>query len=134
MNEAGHDIRMLHDGACPLCSREVAFLRRRDREGRIVFEDIADPTFDPARYGLTHEQVHGKMHAVLPDGSVVTGVEVFRRVYRAIGFGWLVAPTGWPVLRWVFDGLYGCFARIRPWLGGGRSCADGACEIDRPDR
>lgn len=136
MSDGDYDIRMLHDGACPLCSREVRFLRKRDKRDRIVFEDIADPAFDPTKYGLTAADVEGKMHGVLPDGTVVTGVEVFRRAYRAIGYGWLVAPTGWPVLRWVFDGLYWCFAKIRPYLGrfgGGVDCPQGSCGIDRTE-
>ncbi|MBI1369641.1 MAG: DUF393 domain-containing protein [Planctomycetes bacterium] len=125
------DIKMLHDGQCPICSREVAMLRRKDVHHRIAFEDITGPDFDAGRYGLTQAAVEGRMHGVLPDGRIVTGVEVFRRTYRAIGLGWLVAPTGWPVLRWVFDGLYAVFAKVRPWLGRKRRCETDTC---RPGR
>ena len=107
-------IRMLYDGACPACRREVAMLRRRDAEGRILFEDITAKSFDPAAYGLTPEQVMAAMHGVLPDGTVVRGMEVIRRLYQAIGLGWLLAPTGWPVLRWIFDGLYWVWANSAP--------------------
>ncbi len=31
------------------------------------------------------------IHAVLPDGSTIKGVEVFRAVYSAIGLGWVYA-------------------------------------------
>lgn len=37
--------------------------------------------------------IHQVIHAVLPDGSTVKGVEVFRRVYEAIGLGWVYAGT-----------------------------------------
>jgi predicted DCC family thiol-disulfide oxidoreductase YuxK len=51
-------IRVLYDGDCPLCSREIRFLEKRDRgRGRIQFEDIAEPSFDPAVYGLDARQV-----------------------------------------------------------------------------
>ena len=121
-------VKVLYDGDCPLCSREIAFLRRRDRAGRIAFEDIAAAGFDPARYGLDHEAVMGRIHGVLPDGSVIEDVEVFRRLYGAIGLGWLVAPTRWPVLCSLFDALYRVFARNRlRWTGR----ADAACHAER---
>jgi len=51
--------RMLYDGGCPLCMKEVQFLMKRDAgKGRIDFVDIAAPTFSPAdNNGITYEQV-----------------------------------------------------------------------------
>lgn len=121
-------VKVLYDGDCPLCSREIEFLRRRDRAGRIAFENIAAPDFDPARYGLDHDAVMSRVHGVLPDGSVIEGVEVFRRLYAAVGLGWLVAPTRWPILRRIFDALYRVFARNRlRWTGR----AEAACHDER---
>jgi predicted DCC family thiol-disulfide oxidoreductase YuxK len=97
----------------------------------LVFEDVASPDFDASRYGRTREQLLGVIHGVFPDGRVVSKLEAFRQAYGAVGLGWLLAPTGWPVLRWVFDGLYSLFARYRVRLGRifGRSCASGACHV-----
>lgn len=92
--------------------------------------DIAAPEFDAGRYGRTHEEVMGEIHGVLPTGALVTGMEVFRRAYRAVGLGWLLAPTGWPILRPMFDALYRWFARNRLRLTG-RGCSDGSCAVDR---
>jgi len=128
---SGWQIKLLHDGLCPVCSREVRMMRRLDRHGRVAFEDIADPAFDPTRYGLTMPQVIGAMHAVLPDGRIITGMEVFRRAYRCLGFGWLVAPTGWPVLRRIFDALYRAFARVRPRLSRFSGCESDRCAAPR---
>ena len=77
--------KMLYDGECPLCQREAAFLRRRDRHGWLAFEDITAPGFDPAVYGLTREALMGVIHGVYPDGRVVRKLAVFREAYRAIG-------------------------------------------------
>ncbi|QNN22577.1 DUF393 domain-containing protein [Planctomycetales bacterium ZRK34] len=120
-------IKLLYDGQCPLCSREIAMLRRRDREGRIAFEDITGDGFDPGRYGLTQSEVEGFMHGVLPDGTVVRGVDVFVHAYRAAGLRWLAAPMTWPILRWVFAGLYRVFARFRPYLSRSRRCDSDRC-------
>jgi predicted DCC family thiol-disulfide oxidoreductase YuxK len=117
-------IKVLYDGECPLCAREIAFLRRRDRRGLIAFEDIAAPDFDATHYGLDHATVMSRIHGVLPDGTLIEGVEVFRRLYTAVGLGWLVAPTRWPLLRGLFDRAYRLFARNRlRWTGR----ADAAC-------
>ena len=65
------EIRILYDGECPLCSREIRFLERRDRgRKRIEFEDISRADFDPATYGLDARHVMARIHGVLPDGSV----------------------------------------------------------------
>lgn len=126
-------IRVLYDGECPLCSREIRFLGRRDRgRKRIQFEDISRPEFDPATYGLDDGQVMARIHGVLPDGAVVEGVEVFRRAYAAVGMGWLVAPTRWPGLRQLAEFAYRLFARNRlRWTGRKPTCGDGRCQMER---
>lgn len=110
-------IKLFVDGDCPVCKHEMRWLRRLDKgRGRIIFEDISDPSFDAAKFGLDNEQVIQRMHGILPDGQVVEGMTAFRAAYAALGFGWLLAPTGWPVLRPIFDVCYKIFARIRPKL------------------
>lgn len=123
------EFTLLYDGDCPLCSREVAMLRRRDRgRGALALVDIAAPGFDAARYGTDHATLMARIHGVLPDGSLVEGVEVFRRAYAAVGLGWLVAPTRWPLLRQGFDAAYRWFARNRLRLTGRTHECDVACE------
>jgi predicted DCC family thiol-disulfide oxidoreductase YuxK len=127
-------IRVLYDGECPLCSREIRFLERRDRgRGRIQFEDIADPSFDPGAYGLDASEMMARIHGVLPDGTVIEGVEVFRRAYAAVGLGWLMAPTRWPGLRRLADLAYRIFARNRlRWTGRASACEAGRCQVVTP--
>jgi predicted DCC family thiol-disulfide oxidoreductase YuxK len=121
--------KLLYDGECPFCLREVRWLERRNRRNHLAFEDVSAPGFDPAPLGVTRDELLGVIHGVFPDGRIVTKVEVFRQAYRAVGLGWLVAPTDWPVLRSIFDRLYLLFARNRVRLGQlcGRSCDSGAC-------
>ena len=132
MHDAREDrpFTLLFDGDCPLCSREVRMLRRRDRRGRLRFEDIAAPHFDASRYGTTHDALMARIHGVLPDGSLVRDVEVFRHAYDAVGLGWLVAPTRWPLLRPLFDAAYRVFARNRlRWTGREAACASDRCAL-----
>ena len=122
------EFTLLYDGDCPLCSREVAMLRRRDRgRGALALVDIAAPGFDAARYGRTHETLMARIHGVLPDGTVIEGMEVFRRAYAAVGLGWVLAPSRWPLLGRGFDAAYRWFARNRLRLTG----REQACDITR---
>lgn len=122
------EITVLFDGDCPLCAREVRMLRRLDRaRGRIGFEDIAAPGFEASRYGLDPATLMARIHGVLGDGRVIEGMEVFRRAYAAVGLGWLLAPSRWPLLRPLCDAAYRSFARNRLRLtgraGDGERCA-----------
>jgi len=121
------DIELFHDGACPLCSREVAWLRRRDRRRRIRFVDIADAGFDADAVGVPWQTLLARIHGRLPDGTLIEGVEVFRRAYAAVGFGPLVALTKLPGLSHALEGGYRWFARHR--LGWTGRCQDGACRV-----
>jgi predicted DCC family thiol-disulfide oxidoreductase YuxK len=109
--------KLLYDGECPLCRREARFLQKRNRHGRLAFADIAAPDFDAAIYHTTRAELMGVIHGVFPDGRIVQKMEVFREAYRAIGLGWLLAPTGWPGLRWLTDRGYEWFARHRLGIG-----------------
>ena len=97
-------LRMLYDGQCPLCRREMEELKRRDAKGLILPEDISDPAFNPARYGLTAEQVQTLMHLVLPDGRVLRAMDAVRaRTLQWDSAGSLRRPlgpasVGWPMV------------------------------------
>lgn len=124
------EVEVFFDGDCPLCTKEVDLLRRMDRgRGRIVFTDIADPTFDAAAYGKTWDDFMAKIHGrVLPDGTWIEGVEVFRRLYAAVGLGPLVALTRLPGVSQLADVAYEAFAKNRLRLTG-RCGPDGACAV-----
>ena len=127
-------LKLLYDGQCSLCRRAMEGLKRRDAKGRIVPEDISDPAFDPARYRLTAEQVRSAMHVVLPDGRILPAMDAVRAVYGAVGLGWLVAPTGWPGIRWLADLSYRFLARHRLAFSRlrGRKCDSASCSLHVP--
>jgi predicted DCC family thiol-disulfide oxidoreductase YuxK len=128
----GPQLTLLYDGGCPLCLREVAFLRRRDQRlnpqaPRLAFVDIDAADYDPAAYaGISYRQAMGRIHALRADGRVLRDVAVFRAAYQEIGLGWLYAPTGWPGLEALANALYGLWARWRLQLTG-RPDLDALC-------
>jgi len=117
-------LTLLYDGGCPLCLREVTFLRRRDQRlhpdaARLAFVDIDAVDYTPDQHnGISYREAMGRIHAIQADGTVLRDVEVFRAAYRLIGLGWLYAPSAWPGLRQLADVAYRLWARWRLQLTG----------------
>lgn len=150
-----YPLTLLYDANCAVCSLEMDHLRSRCEAngvaGRLRFVDIAAPGFDPAPFGATLAALNAEIHGVWPDGSVIRGVPALRLAYAAAGIGWVLRPTGWPVLSPVFDAGYRVFARHRqtisriaaPLIGAVRArrarrvsermrqCTGGACAVSR---
>jgi len=113
MTSNTYPLTLFYDADCPVCSLEMDHLRARNRDGRLVFVDIAAPGFDPGACGATLAQMDAEIHALRPDGTLIRGVEVLRLAYAAVGLGWVLQPTGWAPLRPLFDAGYRVFARHR---------------------
>ena len=122
-----YDIEVFYDGDCPLCIREINMLRRLDKKNKIKFTDIAGPDFAEQRGTVAWQALMDRIHGKLPDGTMIVGVEVFRRLYTAVGFGWIVAVTRWPGVSHLLDWGYKVFAKNRlKWTG---RCEDGSCKV-----
>jgi predicted DCC family thiol-disulfide oxidoreductase YuxK len=121
-------IKLLFDGACPLCIREVNFLKRKDNDSPeerlrqrnlINFVDIAAEDYDPAdNANIDFETAMGRIHAVLPNGDIVQNIEVFRQIYDILGIGWIYAVTKLPIIGSLADALYSVWADYRLLLTG----------------
>lgn len=139
-----YPMTLLYEEACPLCKLEIDNLKARNSAGLLRFVDVSASGFDPALYGVPLADMLEAIHGVKGDGSIVRGVEVFRLAYAAVGLGWVTRPTGWPLLKPMFDRAYVHLARNRhriserfAWLLFGiaarraerrsRSCKDGSC-------
>ena len=124
-NPSEHVIEVFFDGDCPLCRREIGMLQRWDRHQRIRFTDIAKDDFDAVAIGITQEELMAEIHARLPDGRWLRGVEVFRRLYSAVGFGPLVLLSRCPGISHLLNAGYRVFARNRlKWTGRCTSACD----------
>lgn len=123
--DAQFDVEVFYDGECPLCLREIEMLRRKDRRHRIRFTNIADEQFDADSVGVPWPTLMERIHGRLPDGTMLEGVEVFRRLYAAVGFGTLVAATRLPLIAPLLELSYRTFAKNRLRLTG--RCSDEAC-------
>ena len=103
-----------HDGACPLCRREIALMRRLDRRGAIRFVDVGEAA--PAECPIDRAALLARFHAS-EDGRLLSGAAAFAAMWRAIP---LLRPLGlaarspWVLAR--LERLYVAFLRVRPRL------------------
>ena len=120
-------VEVFFDGQCPLCRREISMLRWMDRRHQIRFTDIADPSFNPAEYDLTLDDFMNEIQGRLPNGEWITGVEVFRQLYSAVGLTPIVWLSRLPGVSQTIGFGYQIFAKNRLRLTG--RCTSGSCEI-----
>ncbi|MGL4884053.1 MAG: thiol-disulfide oxidoreductase DCC family protein, partial [Waterburya sp.] len=94
-NKSAWKIKLLYDGECPLCVKEVNFLTKKDAGREIIkFVDITELDYDPEdNANIDYATAMGRIHAILADGTVIKNVEVFRRIYEELGIGWVYAIT-----------------------------------------
>lgn len=102
-------------------------LQRWDRRQRIRFTDIAAPDFDPASTGQTFDELMARIRGRLADGTPIEGVEVFRRLYAAVGFGWLMPITRIPGISHLLTLGYRIFAANRLRFTG--RCRNNQCQL-----
>ncbi len=112
-------LTLLFDGGCPLCQREVAFLRSRDNLKRILFVDIDSSDYDPELYqDISYRDAMGRIHAIKASGEVLKDVRVFQEAYRLVGLGWIYAPTSLPLLGPLVNEFYRFWAKSRLFFTG----------------
>lgn len=122
-----YEIEVFYDGGCPLCVREIDMLKRKDSvSNRIRFTNIAAADFDAASVGKTQSELMDRIHGRLPDGEWIEGVEVFRRLYAAVGYRRLASLSRAPGLSQLLQGGYALFAANRLRLTG-RACDAKGC-------
>jgi predicted DCC family thiol-disulfide oxidoreductase YuxK len=107
------DLLVWFDGACPLCQREIALMRRLDKRGAIDFVDVAA---GDAACPIDRAALLARFHA-REDGQIVSGAAAFAAMWRAIP---LLRPLGLaarnPLVLAALERLYVLFLRFRPRL------------------
>jgi len=144
---------ILYDHSCPLCRLEIENLMARNHAGKLQFIDISPVQFkqDAVKlFGIEQSELMRIIYAIKPDGSRVSGVEVFRLAYGAVGLGWITTPTAWPGLKTLCDWAYPHIARNRYRISANfssllisiaarraekrsKACKNGACTYHQPN-
>ena len=134
---ASYPLIVFYDGACPICAHEIALMRRLDRRRRLLLCDFSAPDYDAASTGLAVAGLSAIIHARWADGTVITGIEVFRAMWLATGLGFLARLSKLPLVDPLAVNAYAWFARNRLWLTGrGKACSQETCTtaLSEPSR
>ncbi|MEL7188197.1 MAG: DUF393 domain-containing protein [Pseudomonadota bacterium] len=107
-------VKVWFDGACPLCLREIALMRRLDRKGAINFIDVSE-NGDP-NCPIDQADLLARFHAE-EDGVVLSGAAAFAAMWRAIpSLRTLGLMARNKAVLAVLERLYIAFLRVRPRL------------------
>jgi predicted DCC family thiol-disulfide oxidoreductase YuxK len=110
-------LTVLYDGACPLCSREIAWYRRRTACEPIDWLDIGTSAPSHLPRGVSREQAMARFHVIAPDGSIVTGARAFVRLWKAFpGLKRLALLARLPLVEPLMEWGYRVFLIFRPLL------------------
>ena len=107
-------VTVWYDGACPLCIREIALMRRLDRAGNIAFVDVAP---EGATCPIDRTLLLARFHAREAGGPILSGAAAFAAMWRAIP---LLRPLGLvarnKTVLTSLERLYLAFLKVRPAL------------------
>jgi predicted DCC family thiol-disulfide oxidoreductase YuxK len=110
-------LTVYYDGACPLCTREIAWYRRLRANAAIDWTDVSrcgDAGLPP---GLSREQALARFHVRAADGSLRSGAAGFLALWARIA---VLRPLAWlasvPPLPWLLERAYRAFLPLRPRL------------------
>ena len=103
-----------YDGACPICSREIAQYRKVQGAERLDFVDVTacDPTgLGP---GLSREAALARMHVRRADGSLASGAAAFAEIWQQLPkLAWAGRLAASPIVLPVLEIGYRVFLRVR---------------------
>jgi len=115
---------VLFDGGCPMCSREIAYYRKKEASDALQWVDISREPDMVSGFGIMHADAMQRFHVRDKHGDWQTGAWAFAEL-------WSHFP-GWRLLAGfirrcgllpLIDRVYDSFARWRLK----RECADGTC-------
>ena len=100
---AVYPLTVFYDGACPICAREMALMKRLDRTQRLTLLDFSLAGFDAAPIGLAVADLSAVIHAQWADGTVITADSMSVR---------MAPPPGPRLWRWPTTRLQLRFRRL----------------------
>ncbi|NOH78714.1 DUF393 domain-containing protein [Vibrio sp. RE86] len=124
-------LTIFYDGYCPLCVKEMTYLKQRDHNDLIQTVDIHTSAFNQYPH-IDPEEASTILHAINQDGDLLLGLDVTYQAWHLVGKGWLYAPLRWKLIKPLADIAYLHFARNRyRWsklLTGKSRCDNNQCK------
>ena len=115
--------KVFYDGACPMCSREIAHYRRSRGADALDWVDIHSQPEELDRHGLDRDTALARFHVLGEDGVWHTGVAGFVYIWRRLrGYRHLAKVFDKTGATRLLEPAYVRFARWRQRKAG-KSCS-----------
>lgn len=103
-----------YDGACPVCSREIAHYRTRRGAETMEWVDASACGAEALGGDLARDRALERMHVRLADGRLVSGAAAFATLWQGLpGFRWLGRLVALPGIAQLAEGAYLLFQYAR---------------------
>ncbi len=108
-------LTVYYDGACPICSAEIAHYRRQRGAQTCAWVDAAVCPEADLGPGLTRAAALGRFHVRGDDGRLIDGMRGFAALWRVLPrFAWLGRIASFGPMPFLLDAAYRVFLAIRP--------------------
>lgn len=105
---------LYYDGACPVCSREIAMYRAQPGADAVQWVDVTRCSAEQLGPGLTPEAAMQRLHLRRADGRLVSGAAAFTTLWQQLPrWAWLGRLLGRPPLLWLLEAGYRGFLLAR---------------------
>jgi 3-demethoxyubiquinol 3-hydroxylase len=102
------------DGACPVCSREIAHYRRQPGADACAWVDASCCADDALGQGLTRDAALKRFHVRRADGALVSGMQGFAVLWQALpATAWLGRVAAFAPVAAVLELAYRAFLAVR---------------------
>lgn len=103
------------DGACPVCSAEIAHYRRQSGAQACAWVDAATCAEQELGAGLTREAALRRFHVRRADGHLVDGMRGFAALWSTLPrTAWLGRIASFGPMPALLEAAYRVFLRLRP--------------------
>ncbi|CAH0128492.1 thiol-disulfide oxidoreductase DCC family protein [Roseomonas sp. CECT 9278] len=103
-----------YDGACPICSREIAQYRKVQGAERLDFVDVTACDANGLGPGLSRDAALARMHVRRADGSLASGAAAFAEIWQQLPkLAWAGRLAASPIVLPVLELGYRVFLRVR---------------------
>lgn len=113
------NLKLLYDGECPICKREICILQKKESQTKIKFIDISSKEYSPfENNNIDYNTAMSQIHAIDGQGNLLVGIPAFASVYARSQL--LITSTLMriPFIKRLLNPLYTLFAKKRLWITG----------------
>ncbi|MFL1462460.1 thiol-disulfide oxidoreductase DCC family protein [Roseococcus sp. DSY-14] len=103
-----------YDGACPVCSHEIAQYRKADGGDRLAFVDVSTCGAEALGPDLSRDAALARMHVRRADGTLASGAAAFAELWRQLPrLAWAGRIASSALVLPILEVGYRAFLRIR---------------------